>query len=309
MDKVYLTCQICGQVFHKLKNLHIHVSRSEKITLANYYHKFFPRKDLFNGELINFSTFDQYFTTYFSSKQTMAAFFKKEKHNKKSIDIAKSMLLIRKNKNGLTLAPTQVELRTIVSPSIGGYLSLFDYNLFCSENGLRPRLAYEQHDIQPINHDIKVIIDTREQQPFKFKKSRLGKVDVGDYTAFGDWYSDVCIDRKNINDFFSTFYTVKSYTRFKKELERADESGIYLFVLVEASIDTCLKYSSNFVKDKGFVPHTFKNVRSLLEKHDNLQFVFCKNRQDANEKCLKILSQGESAKKMDIQYLIDKGEF
>lgn len=303
------TCKICGKGFERIKNLHVHISKSEKMSLLNYYHKFFPRRDLFNGELLPFNTIDQYFTTFFSCKYNMSTWFKSQNGSKKAVEIAQKILLNRKNKNHLTLAPTQVELRTINAPSVGGFLSLFDYNEYCRSIGLRPRLDYTNYTIKPINHEIKVIIDSREQQPFEFKKSRRSKIDVGDYTAFGDHYSDVFIDRKNINDFFSTFYTVKSFERFKKEIIRADEMGVYLFVLVEGSLNTCTSYKTRFVKDRGFVPHTFKNVRTLLEENDNLQFVFCKDRDHANEICLKILSQGKDVMNMDVQYLIDKGGF
>lgn len=303
------TCKICGKGFEYLKNLHVHIAKSEKMSLITYYHKYFPRRDLFNNELLPFNTVDQYFTTFFSSKHNMSTWFKSQNGSSKAIDLAKKILINRKNKNHLTLAPTQVELRTINAPSIGGYLSLFDYSEFCKSIGLRPRLDYFNYEVKPTNHDIKVIIDSREQQPFEFKKSRISKIDVGDYTAFGNDYSDVFVDRKSINDFFSTFYTAKSFQRFKKEIARADEMGVYLFVLVEETLNTCLLYKTKFVKDRGFVPHTFKNIRTLLEEHDNIQFVFCKGRNHANETCLKILSQGENAMKMDIQYLIDKGDF
>jgi hypothetical protein len=46
-------------------------------------------------------------------------------------------------------------------------------------------------------------------------------------------------------------------------------------------------------------------MRQLLRKYDNLQFVFCDDREDAKIKTLHILAMNEEACKFDLQYYFD----
>ena len=58
-----------------------------------------------------------------------------------------------------------------------------------------------------------------------------------------------------------------------------------------------------FGKASGeFIAH---NMRQLLRKYDNLQFVFCDDREDAKIKTLHILAMNEETCKFDLQYYFD----
>lgn len=50
---VNFNCQICNAPFDSEKKLHFHL-KSHRITLANYYQNYYPRKDKLTGEFIQF---------------------------------------------------------------------------------------------------------------------------------------------------------------------------------------------------------------------------------------------------------------
>jgi hypothetical protein len=49
-----MKCLECLDDFSTERGLHLHVSKKHKISLQDYYHKFFPRFDLFSNEKIEF---------------------------------------------------------------------------------------------------------------------------------------------------------------------------------------------------------------------------------------------------------------
>ena len=57
------------------------------------------------------------------------------------------------------------------------------------------------------------------------------KLDFGDYTAAGDYYTYTYIDRKSEGDLKSTLSS-GNLDRFKRELERAREFNSYVFVVI-----------------------------------------------------------------------------
>ena len=93
---------------------------------------------------------------------------------------------------------------------------------------------------------MELIIDTREQNPLKFRLSKniteikSQKLDVGDYSVAG-YETKIAIERKNPLDLFGT--TGKGHERFKREIDRAKEYD-YFAIIVEAP------YSQ--IKDKTF---------------------------------------------------------
>lgn len=298
-------CLCCNKEFLTRKSLHLHISKGEKISLSDYYHMFFPRKDLLTGDFIKFKDFDQYFESYFNHKENLNYWFVNNWHKEKAVNVAKDILKNRAEKKKLKYSPCQVELRTIMSPTVNGMQKMFDYNEFCLSLGIKNRFKYGFLENIQKPKDLKILIDTREQNPFKFPNSKISKLDVGDYTADEPDYSDVFVERKSIQDFFGTFYNEKNLERFKKEVSRAERLGLYLVVVVEATLNACLDYKTYFVKDKNFSSHTFKNVRDLLQQFGNLQFAFSYNKFTAQQLVLWILSQGDNITNFDIQYLID----
>jgi hypothetical protein len=299
-----LICCACKQSFKNLAALHRHVKKKEELELEQYYHLYFPKKDLLTGEMIAYKDNDQYFSSTFSSKENMGMWFKANLDTDKARNLGKELLRVRAERKKMKYAPSQVELRTVDTPSIVTYNKLFDYNSLCQDLGLKTRFDYRSPSLQPFK-EIKILVDTREQNPFKFKDSVVRKLDVGDYTAAEPNYADIYIDRKSPEDFFGTFFAEQSVARFTREVERAKSYGFYLFVVVETSINNALNYQSTFFKVKHFPLLTFHNVRELLQKFDNLQFVFAQNRFTAQQLTTIILNQGEAAKGYDWQFLVD----
>jgi len=98
---------------------------------------------------------------------------------------------------------------------------------------------------------MKLLIDSREQLPLEFNHPyitsvKVIKLDVGDYgVEFEDGYRPgVFFERKSIADLFGTL--TKGYTRFKKEIIRAQDAGVEVIIAIEGNIskvDKGYKYS------------------------------------------------------------------
>lgn len=298
------TCCICKRDFSSIRGLHGHLSKTENIKAEHYYHLYYPRTDLLTNQLLEYKDYEQYFTSFFNSKENLNYWFKENYKTDKAKEVAKTIVSTRAKRKKLKFAPTQVELRTANSPSIIGVEKMFDYNEFCRSVDLIPRFNYKDIKILP-QKELEILVDTREQKPLPFTKARKAKLDVGDYTAAEPNYADIFIERKSIEDFFGTFSQENNIKRFEKEAGRALEMGMHLIVVVESTLNTCLEYKPYTIKDHKFALATFGNVRDFLETYPNLQFVFCYNRYTAQQLILTILSQGDAARKIDWQFVID----
>jgi hypothetical protein len=298
-------CCACKRGFETLKGLHLHIVKKEKVSLDDYYKLYFPRKDHLTGQLIDFRDHEQYFTSHFTSKTNMELWFRANYHSDKAKLLAQQIIKDRAERKKLTYAPSQVELRPVDSPSIVSFQKMFDYNGYCKHIGLKTRYSYGIIDnIAPLK-PIKILIDTREQYPLEFESSEVKKLDVGDYTPAGTEYADVYVERKSVQDFYGTFFNTTNLERFTRELERAKTYGYYLIVVVEETLQQTLDYKTIFIKDKNFPILTFHNVRELMQKFDNVQFVFSYNRFTAKNLITRIFNQGRRAKELDWQYLVD----
>lgn len=90
-----------------------------------------------------------------------------------------------------------------------------------------------------------VIIDTREQRPYKFsgRHTISRKLDIGDYSLEG-FQNQFAIERKELNDFVSCMINKKdcrNRERFTRELERAKERLHRLWILVECDFNQVLR--------------------------------------------------------------------
>lgn len=92
---------------------------------------------------------------------------------------------------------------------------------------------------------MKILIDTREQHPLKFKSHvRFTTLKTGDYSILGHT-NEILIERKSVSDFFSTFAITKNKQRAIKEFERLSKVP-HWYLVVEASyhsIQSGYKYS------------------------------------------------------------------
>ncbi len=80
---------------------------------------------------------------------------------------------------------------------------------------------------------MKIIIDTREQLPYKFETpSEIGTVSVGDYSICG-LENHIAIERKELNDLIGCLTTGRE--RFEKELQKGKALD-YFALVIEASL-------------------------------------------------------------------------
>src|SRR5688500_11591004 len=164
-------CMECNAVFNSERGLHGHL-KAHKMEMGDYYQKFFPRHDKFSGELIKFKEKSQYLSDDFNSKDSMRKWIDSISVEKAK-EYCKHLLVSRKNKKSLVFSPTQVELRTILCPSVITLNALFgDYYKLCEEVGFTNRyqnvVVHPHFKTRAAQHGEKVYVDTREQDPLKF---------------------------------------------------------------------------------------------------------------------------------------------
>ena len=63
-------CAVCNAEFENDRKLHAHL-KAHKLRMVEYYQKYYPRYDKYDGKIIKFKNKKQYFETEFNS-----AFFK-----------------------------------------------------------------------------------------------------------------------------------------------------------------------------------------------------------------------------------------
>ena len=306
-------CLICDKEFPDDKGLHMHL-RTHSIRMVEYYQKFFPRKDLHTGEMIKFKNKDYYFSRDFNTKTNLKAWLKQQTEDKRK-EYCKGILKKRIEEGKSFLTPTQVELRSIMSPPVQYYETLFgDYRGLCKSLGYENRFrSYPSEGM--LNQMIKegateIAIDTREQKPIKFSEATIvKKLDYGDYTLHDEELAVGCyIERKSINDLIGTMSG--GLERFKKEIERAMENESSIIVLVERNINECLAFDRlPYVskKIKASPEFIFKNIRDLIQSYHDVQFLFVKGRTESQRIIKKLLFSGGSFQDYDLQLAYDLG--
>lgn len=84
----------------------------------------------------------------------------------------------------------------------------------------------------------RIVVDTREQKPYKFKKQVVKKLDIGDYAPLG--YEDFCaIERKNFSDWASSI--THNRDRFEREIMRAKENLDFFCIIIETDMESIWK--------------------------------------------------------------------
>jgi len=118
---------------------------------------------------------------------------------------------------------------------------------------------------------MKILTDTREQQPYKFETpSEIGTVPIGDYSIFG-LENHIAIERKELNDLIGCLTTGRE--RFEKELHKGKALD-YFALVIEASL-------SDLINGRYRSQMTPKSViQSLLafSIRYRLPIFFCENR-------------------------------
>ena len=304
---VELTCKIDGAQFETEKELHRYL-RKFKIRMAEYYQKYYPRRDLLTGELIKFKNNNYYFSNHFNSRVNMKKWLK-ETSKEKAREFCSKIIEERKERRNLAYSPTQVEMRCTMMPPIHYYQELFgDFYSLCSRLDLKPRFKkFPSKEIEEeIEEGYEIVIDTREQKPLNINyETRREGLKFADYWL--DKEDNKCyVERKETKDFIGTF--TGGCDRFSRELERADEQGAYVVVVVENSLDNMMKFNYlKYVTKKVQVTpeYVMRNVRDIIQKHKNVQFLFAKGRTEATRLTRKLFFSGTAYKDLDLQLAYD----
>jgi len=303
-------CKVDGKEFKDDKALHMAL-KGYGLNKVKYYQKYFERRDLLTNELINFKTKEQYLNSDFNDKNNMKKWLKAQTPEKAQ-EYCKELLIKRKEVKNLTYSPTQVELRTIMAPSIIFYNTIFkDYYDMCSSVNLEnkfihPNLVEDHFKNKLTNKDI-IYVDTREQSWLKFDiPFEIKTLEFGDYACSND-NCGCFIERKSLSDFISTL-SVKNFDRFKNEIEKAKKNNSYIIVMVEEKLTSALsfQYLPHISKKIKATPeYIFHNTRELLQTYDNLQFLFVDGRGEMTRIIESIFASNCFYKKIDLQLAYD----
>ena len=140
----------------------------------------------------------------------------------------------------------------------------------------------------------KVIIDTREQQPWEFERTvaEHRKLDTGDYSIEG-YENILCIERKKSVSEIANNITE---SRFKDVIKRMN-SYKYSFIILEFSLNDIYRYpiGSNVHKhmwSKIKISYGFI-IKNLLELqlNNNIKILFCDNANNATKMALSLMKK------------------
>lgn len=305
------SCKICAQEFPNHVRLHFHL-RQHKVTVGDYYARFFPRFDLLTKEPIPFKTMEQYLSSSFVRRENMAMWLANNPNRKETLDWAVNALKRRKDEKSLAVAPCWVALKTLMIPSIEFFETSYPggYAAVCKALGMKPR-----HDYQfspPAHHDyskrMNIVVDTREQTPLEFPDDTVvrTKLHFGDYTAGGEDFDQTYIERKSLADLLGTLSA--GYERFKEELLRVAQMDSYMVILCENPFSHFYDFPSvrgvHSRATREFIHH---RVRELLDEFEGIQFLFVRGRSEAVRCAKKILVLGSNAKQYDLQFCYQSG--
>lgn len=301
-------CKVCGQTFKSERGLHLHLSKKHKISVKDYYKKFYPRFSKLSNKKIPFKSLSDYMSRDFINRSELISWcHSAEKSEVK--DYIYSLMKTRIDKKGLKCLPSHIELYLCDMPTIDIYKESFGSYSKLSEqmdvslifNKPMPKDFFEKEE----DESMKIFVDTREQKPISFKNQESMKLDFGDYTAAGDFYDYTYIDRKSEGDFKSTL-SGENFERFKRELQRARDFNSYIFIVVESNIEK-IKKNNLFGPHKSKLPYIWHNLKSASHEYgDVCQFIFAQNRKGLQKIIPKILSYGKRLWNVDMQYFIDK---
>lgn len=299
-------CQIDQTVHESIKDLHAHLKRFH-VKQERYHHEYNPRFNLYTGELLPYKDYDQYMSQEFATKNELKAWIKKEPHvaRKWAID----WLARRRTEKMLTYAPSQVELRTLMCPSMPYYDSVGGYYTITRDLGYQDRYDDRALEFAALPPDIHIIQDSREQVPLKLAaRTVVAKVSEGDYALPTPHDKGVYIERKSLADFAGTMS--KGNTRFRRELARATKAGHYIVMLVESSISDVqgLNHLPQTRHVKASAVFIFKQMRDLLTDFPfSFQVMFVDGRIEAAHKVMRIFQLGEQVKTIDLQHAYEQG--
>jgi len=299
------SCLECEKKFDNKRSFHLHL-KAHALTIGDYYVKHFNKKDLYSGEKIPFRNFDQYFRDNFINYDNFVAWMESAPQS----DVKKYIQGRVEDKfehKDIKISPPNLFYDLSEMANIYYYKKFWgSYSKFLEklniENYFKKTLPQDFWD-----HECKempIFIDTREKAPLRFDKGVTNKLDFGDYTAGGEYYSKTFVDRKAQDDFRQTFG--KDIERFRREMDRCVQFDSYMFVVAETTIEK-LEDNNKVSKFKSNLGYLWHNIRSLMIDYpENLQIIFACSRAGAKKIIPKILYHGNALWNVDLQYFIDE---
>lgn len=310
-------CKACDKEFDTDRQLHAHL-KAHDMRMVEYYQTYYPKYDLHTGGIIKFKNKKQYLSSDFNSRTNLRMWLKSQTQQDAK-DYCSSLIVNRKAEKELIYSPSQVELRSILSPPIQYYNELFgDYYKLCSELGLKNKYGKFNDIISGSEWnkpEYKIFIDTREQRPLRFnnREVEIRKLDYGDYAFNSKMATCNCyIERKGLSDLIGTLSG--GYERFLKEIERAKDNEANLVILVESKFNNALYFNEQrksynkervFKNVKATPEFIFHRIRNLIQRYPHIQFLFVNGRKEAARVIERIFTCGCVYKKIDLQLAYD----
>lgn len=298
-------CKECGKEFPSRKSFHCHL-KAHSLTIGDYYVKHYKKKDLFTGDLLQFKKYDQYFNFDFNDFNNYVSWMRISPP-KKTKEYVFKQAVAKFNDKKIKVSPPNLFYDLSFMANIYTYRSLWgSYEEFTRqaklENVFNKNLpkGFWERDVS----DVCIFVDTREKKPLKFPHSSINKLDFGDYTVGGDFYTKTFVDRKAQDDFRQTFGA--GIDRFRREMDRCVKFGCYMFVVVESSIEKLEEENriSKFKSNLGFVWHNVKKL--MVDYPKNIQFIFAYNRAGVKKITPLLLFYGDQLWNVDVQFHIDQ---
>lgn len=305
------TCRICDSSFLSESGINRHL-KAHDIRVVEYYQKFFPKYDLYDKKIIIYRNRDQYFSSHFNNKENLKKWLLAQSTENQK-EYCKNFLSKRKDKKKIKYTPSQVELRSILSPSIIYLNELFgSYYKTAEEIGFKNKYIYPENlkftELKD-SQDSRIYVDTREQRPLLFSRPSESKtLKFGDYAfSHASYDGKLYFERKSIGDFIGTLSL--GYERFHREIEKAGEANANLIIIVEENLKNTLSFNTLphvYKKATRITPEfVFHNVRELIQKYPFIQFLFVDGRDESARIIEKIFTTQEDLLGYDLQLCYD----
>jgi ERCC4-type nuclease len=129
-----------------------------------------------------------------------------------------------------------------------------------------------------------ILIDTREQLPLKFTSWDWVCLKEGDYTT-AKLLNHFHIERKSPQDLYGSI--IQNHMRFRREILRAIDKNIKLVIYVECTNSKFIEKKWPQGDKRKVSSETLGKIIRTLQRHYDLEFVWCKNRKQMVEMVLK----------------------
>lgn len=301
---ISVVCKICNNQIESPA----HFWKTHKIKEADYYLQYYPKKDLETGEIIQFKNRDNYFINDFNNKINLKKYCKKL-NELQFVGLYKEILTKRKNHKNLKYALGEFESKSVLMPPTSYVirrLGITQYLKICEEVGLVCRYDYTRNLEKCEDFELKEIkIDTREQRHLSFNYPIIiEKLDEGDYAPNPN-PNNIVIERKSLIDYCGT--ASQGLERFKKELTRAKNNNIYIFIVIEDVFKNLqsIEYLPHTRRVKAGSEFLLHNIRDLYNEFDNFQVIAAGNRSQCSDLIERIF-KSNAPQKLDIQYILEE---